>query len=68
MTIQKRSVPQAVFDSPEAISIAREGHRRACADLAKLHPTQLDTGNPNHPINDGLFGYDTETFLAKQRL
>ena len=26
----------------------------------------LDPGNPNHPINDGIFGYETKAFLARQ--
>lgn len=44
----------------------REGHRLACEDLARKHPSKLDTGNPNHPIHDGIFGYETEDFLSKQ--
>lgn len=26
----------------------------------------LDPGNPNHPIHDGIFGYDRKEFLARQ--
>ena len=62
----KRSVSQAVFDSPEALRVAREAHRLACEDLARMHPSQLGTGNPNHPLHDGIFGYETRAFMARQ--
>ena len=26
----------------------------------------LDIGNPNHPIYDGIFGYDKDVFMALQ--
>lgn len=62
----KRSVPQVVFDSPEALRAAREGHRRACEELARVPRHMLDVGNPNHPIHDGIFGYDRDAFVARQ--
>ena len=62
----KRTVPQSVFDSPEALRIARQGHLQACAELARKHPSELDPGNPNHPSHDGLFGYDRGAFMARQ--
>jgi len=64
--MEKRNVPQAVFDSPEARRAADRGHAAACRDLeAKRYPAE---GDPNHPqYNNGfLFGYPTAEFLAKQ--
>ena len=46
--------------------LTRDGHRRACEDLARIAPKDLDTGNPNHPIYDGIFGDERDTFLARQ--
>ena len=69
MTFQskiKRSVPQAVFESKEALKVAREAHKQACDRLNATPRSMLDTGNPNHPINDGIFGYDREDFMARQ--
>lgn len=62
----KRSIPQSVFDSPDAIRVSKEGHKQACEELARIHPSQLDIGNPNHPINSGLFGEVTTEFMARQ--
>lgn len=63
----KTTVPQAVFDSPEARRVAREGHRKACEDLARKPRYLLDEGNPNHPRYDlHLFGTPAPAFLAKQ--
>lgn len=62
----KRTVPQAVFDTPEALRVAREGHRQACEELARTPRHMLDPANPNHPSHDQLFGYDREVFMAKQ--
>lgn len=62
----RRDIPQAVFDSPDAMRAAKLGHAQACADLARLHPSQLDSGNPNHPSHDGIFGYDKRAFMARQ--
>lgn len=64
--MEKRDIPQAVFDSPEARQVQRDGHRRACEELARTHPTRLDPSNPNHPIHSGIFGYDVADFLRKQ--
>ena len=66
MTIIKRTVPQAVFDTPSALKAARLGHEGACRELAATHVHLLDSGNPNHPINDGIFGYETKAFLVRQ--
>ena len=54
------------WNYPAARRADREGHRLACEDLARMHPSQLDVGNPNHPIHDGIFGYETKEFLRKQ--
>lgn len=62
----KIDVPQSVFDSPDAMRIAREGHRLACEDLARTPPHKLDIGNPNHPTHSGIFGYETSEFMRKQ--
>jgi len=63
----KRTVPQSVFDSPEALRAAREGHRLACEDLARVPRHLLDPGNPNHPrYDDRIFGYTVPDLLAKQ--
>ena len=63
----KRTVPQSVFDSPEALRAAREGHRLACQDLARTPRHMLDPGNPNHPDYDHrIFGYTVPDLLAKQ--
>lgn len=63
----KRTVPQAVFNSPEANRAAREGHLQACRELENTPRHLLDEGNPNHPNYDlKLFGYDVPEFLAKQ--
>lgn len=63
----KHTVPQAVFDSPEAISAARQGHLEACEQLARTPRHLLGEGNPNHPRYDNtLFGYPEQEFLAKQ--
>jgi hypothetical protein len=65
--MERRTVPQAVFDSKEALKAARAGHRQACEDLARTPRHLLDEGNPNHPRYDRtLFGYDEREFLAKQ--
>ena len=59
-------VPQAVFESKSALMAAKEGHRLACKDLEAMNVNDLDIGNPNHPINDGIFGYERKAFLTKQ--
>jgi hypothetical protein len=65
--MEKRTVPQTVFDSKDARKAARDGHRQACAELERTPRHMLDEGNPNHPNYDAkLFGYDVAEFLAKQ--
>lgn len=64
--MMKRTVPQAVFDSKEARRIAAIAHKQACDDLAKKPRHMLGEGNPNHPMYDGIFGYDRDEFLARQ--
>lgn len=61
-----RTVPQAIFDTPSARKAARLGHEDACRELDRTPVRLLDTSNPNHPINDGIFGYETKAFLARQ--
>lgn len=63
----KRTVPQSVFDSPEARCIAKRATKEAWDDLCRIPARLLDVGNPNHPIHSGLFGYETQAFLTRQR-
>lgn len=63
---QKRTIPQAVFDSPAALRIAAQGHKQACDELARMPRHMLDEGNPNHPRYDQIFGYDRDVLLAMQ--
>jgi hypothetical protein len=63
----KRTVPQVVFETKEALKAAKEGHAQACRELDKVPHHMVDEGNPNHPMYDlYLFGYHVDTFLAKQ--
>ena len=64
--MHKRTVPQSVFDSLEALRVARLGHVQACRDLARIPVDRLDPGNPNHPLHSGLFGQDPAAFMARQ--
>lgn len=48
----KRTVPQAVFDSPAAIRAAKAGHAAATRELAETPRHLLGEGNPNHPRYD----------------
>lgn len=65
MTI-KRTVNQSVFETKSALKAAMLGHEAACRELNNTPVRLLGTGNPNHPSNDGIFGYTTEEFLSKQ--
>lgn len=62
----KRTVPQAVFDSKDALRISKVGHKQACDELDRTPRHMLNEGNPNHPMYDSIFGYDRDEFLAKQ--
>lgn len=63
----KRTVPQSIFESKEALKIARQAHIEACRELDNTPRHLLDEGNPNHPMYDNkLFGYGVEEFLKKQ--
>ena len=57
-----------VFDSPEALRICKKATEEAWRELDNTPRHLLDPGNPNHPsnFNPQLFGYDQDTFLAKQ--
>lgn len=61
-----RTVSQSAFDSKDAIRAARLGHEAACRELALTPCHLLDAGNPNHPIHDGIFGYERGEFMARQ--
>lgn len=65
----KRTVPQTIFDSPEARRVQKAAHRQACAELdAKFAAGgPFDDGDPNHPMySRTLFGYPEAEFLARQ--
>lgn len=64
--MKTRTVPQWIFETKDALKAARLGHEDACRELARTPADRLDIGNPNHPVNDGLFGHDRESFMAKQ--
>lgn len=65
--IGKRAVPQAVFDSPEALRVAKRAHEMACRELNDTPRHLLDEGNPNHPRYDlHIFGEHHEAFLKRQ--
>jgi hypothetical protein len=46
----KRTVPQSVFDAPEAKRIAKIAFREAKEELDNTPRHQLDEGKPNHPM------------------
>lgn len=65
--MQKRTVPQSVFDTPEAKRAAKIGHAQACRELAETPRQLLDKANPNHPDFDlHLFGEHHASFMARQ--
>jgi hypothetical protein len=65
--MNKRSVQQAVFESKDAIRIAKAGHKLACDELNATPRHLLSEGNPNHPMYDQkIFGYDADEFMSRQ--
>ena len=52
MTLKKRDVPQSVFDSPQALAMARKATKEATDELNRTPRHLLDEGNPNHPRFD----------------
>lgn len=74
----KIAVSQSVFDSKEAKAVVKKAFREADEELYQLHKRGIfSEGNPNHPMyNNGinyttglpvsLFGYETESFMARQ--
>lgn len=65
--MEKCTVPQAVFDAPEAFRIAKLGHAQAYRELENKPRHMLDEGDPNHPMYDlHIFGELQETFLQRQ--
>ena len=50
----------------ELDTLCRPAYLQGMAELASIHPSNLDTGNPNHPLNDGIFCYETKDFMKRQ--
>ena len=46
--------------------LVHSGHKKAVDELNNTPPHMLDASNPNHPLNDGIFGYETQDFISKQ--
>ena len=57
---------QSHYETKAVLKASKQGHIQACKELANTPVHLLDVGNPNHPNNDGIFGYETKEFLAKQ--
>ena len=53
--MEKRTVLQAVIDSPQAIRATKQGHAEACRELANTPRQRLDDCNPNHHRNELQF-------------
>ena len=62
----KRTVSQSVFDNKDNLKASKLGHQDAVKELENTPVHMLDPANPNHPLNDGIFGYETKEFLNKQ--
>ena len=58
----------SVFDTKEAIKVARAGHAEACRELDEKFAMggPFDEGDPNHPMYSEIFGYAEAEFMAKQ--
>lgn len=65
--MQKRTIPQAVFETKEAKRIIRAGMNLAIDELENTPRHLLNEGNPNHPMYDNkIFGYNEKEFLKGQ--
>ena len=63
----KRSIPQFVFDSPQARKIQRDAVRESMRELNATPRHLLDPSNPNHPNYDlQLFGMHYAVLMGKQ--
>ena len=63
----KRTVQQSVFESKDAIRVAKAAHKQACDELNNTPRHLLNEGNPNHPMYDAkIFGYDKKEFMSSQ--
>jgi len=62
------SIPQSVFDSPDARRVQNVGHAESVRQLNATPRHLLDPGNPNHPDNftNRIFGYLESDLLAMQ--
>lgn len=71
---QKRTVPQAVFDSPEALRLARRAVEESQREMdeAWRRGDPVGEGDPNHPKYNGgvdprkLFGRPVQAHLDLQ--
>ena len=50
----------------ELDKLTKSGYEKSVDDLNNTPAHMLDIGNPNHPTNDGIFGYETSDFINKQ--
>ena len=63
----KRTVPQSVFDSPEALRVAKQGHLEACRLYEAIPDRLRGEGDPNYPMyHNKILGYDEKEFMEKQ--
>lgn len=46
--------------------MAKQAIQQSMDELDRMNPYDLDIGNPNHPANSGIFGYETGEFMKKQ--
>ncbi len=58
--------PHPIESTKEWKAMVAVAMRESREELARTPVHLLDTGNPNHPIHDGIFGYATADLLAKQ--
>lgn len=58
--------PWPIEETPQWRRMARQALEESRRILDAIPPNERDIGDPNHPANSGLFGYDTSEFLDKQ--
>lgn len=48
--MQKRTIPQAVFETELAKAVIRAGHKEACRQLDLRRARDIPESDPNHPM------------------